>query len=54
MFEKELSIARIAALKAGSSILEYYAGGFAVAEKQGVDCHFEPVTEEQPEPESGN
>lgn len=45
MFEKELAIASDAALNAGRAILEFYSSDFAVAEKRGVDCHFEPVTE---------
>ena len=45
MLEKELTIARDASLNAGRAILGFYNSDFAVAEKQGVDCHFEPVTE---------
>jgi 3'(2'), 5'-bisphosphate nucleotidase len=45
MLENELSIARSAALNAGRTILEFYATDFAVAEKQGADRHYEPVTE---------
>ena len=45
MLEKELAVAREASLKAGRAILAFYTTDFAVAEKQGVDCHLEPVTE---------
>ena len=45
MFKKELMVAQMAAVNAGRAIMGFYATDFAVAEKQGVDCHFEPVTE---------
>jgi 3'(2'), 5'-bisphosphate nucleotidase len=45
MLENELNVARTAALKAGRSILDLYAGDFLVAEKKGVDLQSEPVTE---------
>lgn len=43
-FESELRVAKDLAEKAGSEILEYYAGEIVAEEKVGVDRFYEPVT----------